>query len=179
MAQGKNDAPEPKKTVGNHGKVRVSQNPEPLRGEKTATAVDQKENPTMEFERRKTTKKIVKTYEVVSEEDLSEDILSDIEFREQEVGGPISEFEFQNIIMERAVAYAIHDRENDRYIKMIRFNEDGKTIQLEWTRNIRNAFVFNNESKTSILALYINGNPRGCNAVPLIYQVDPFFQYQE
>lgn len=133
----------------------------------------------MEFERRKTTKKIMKTYEVVSEEDLPEEILSDIEFREQEVGGPISEFEFQNMLMERAVAYAIHDRENDRYIKMIRFNEDGKSIRLEWTRNIRNAFIFTNESKTSILALFIDGKPRGCNAVPLIYQVDPFFEYQK
>ncbi|EEJ7177468.1 hypothetical protein RL87_000749 [Salmonella enterica subsp. enterica] len=179
MAQGKNDAPETTKTVGNHGKVRVSQNPEPLRGKKASTATDQKGGYAMGFEKRKTTKKIVKTYEVVSEEDLSEDILFDIELREQEVGGAISEFEFQNMIMERAVAYAIHDRENDRYIKMIRFNEDGKTIRLEWTRNIRNAFVFNNENKTSILALYINGSPRGCNAVPLIYQVDPFFQYQE
>lgn len=133
----------------------------------------------MRFESRKTTKKIVKTYEVVSEEDLSEDILFDIELREQEVGGAISEDEFQGMIMERAIAYAIHDRENNRYIKMIRLTEDGKSVRLEWTRNIRNAFIFNNESKASILALYINGSPRGCNIVPLIYQVDPFFKYQE
>ena len=133
----------------------------------------------MEFERRKTTKRIVKTYEIVSEEELSEEILYEIELREEQVGGAISEFEFQKIIMEKAIAYAIHDRENDRYIKALRFGEDGKSIRLEWTRNIRNAFIFNNESKTEILALYINGKPRGCNAVPLIYQVDPFFEYQE
>lgn len=133
----------------------------------------------MEFKRRKTTKKIVKTYEVVSEEDLSEDIMLDIEYRERQLGGSISEDEFQSLLMDKAVAYAIHDRENNRYISMIRFTEDGKSVRLEWTRNLRDAFIFNSETKSSILALYINGNPRGCNIVPLIYQVDPFFEYQK
>ncbi|EOU7320481.1 hypothetical protein [Escherichia coli] len=157
----------------------MSLNPEPQDEQKTTNTREQSRGYKMEFKPKKTIKKIVKTYEVITEEELPEEIIFDIEIRENEVGGPISEEEFQSIIMDKAIAYAIHDRENDRYIKGMRLSEDGKCIRFEWTRNIRNAFIFNNESKASILSLYINGKPRGCNIVPLIYQVDPFFKYQE
>lgn len=121
--------------------------------------------------------KVAKSFRSIPADALSDKIITRIESIEAEVGGSISDEDFQFIIRDHAEAWVLRRKEDNMFLYQIRFDNDGagKTVITSWTANLRNAFVFKDQDKTSELSLFICGSPSACEVVPLIYQLEPFY----
>lgn len=163
--------------MGNHGKVRVSQNPEPLRGEILNSRVSVMIH---HSEKNKHTIRIAKVEKNIAREDLSERILKEIQFMENEESSMISDEDFQLIICDSAAAWAVRRKEDGCFLAEItrRYFGEDKGIHYTWTKNLRDAMVLTEENKAQMIA-YSLLDSRGYEPVPLIYQVDPLFKTDE
>ncbi|EPZ8355142.1 hypothetical protein ACXWYY_000596 [Enterobacter hormaechei] len=120
-----------------------------------------------------------KTKAVYNDKNISQRMRIEISSIENEIRAPISEHEFQNVLEDEALAFAIMNREKGEFLQSIRFATDGESAGTRWTKNLRDAFVFHDRLKATNLAININGTPRGCTVVPLTYQLDPLYKHLE
>ncbi|EFU2737346.1 TPA: hypothetical protein J1731_004043 [Escherichia coli] len=166
--------------MGNHGKVRVSQNPEPLRGTTFNLKITYEGGKTMLFWRENEMENrdkihIAKERKVIDIKEISEEIRKEIEYRELEIQGSITEDEFQDILCTKAEAWTVRRKKDGMFLKEISTQWDRKTIDAEWTSNLRDAFIFNKEHNAMVVSISLSNNKRECEYIPLIYQIDPLY----
>lgn len=86
--------------------------------------------------------------------------------------------EFQYVIDDTAMAWAIRNNVKELYFQD--FNVYTGNHEPRWTPNLRDALIFNDRDKASRVLSAVKGEENTRNAyavVPLIYQLDPFYDH--
>ncbi|MGL9716967.1 hypothetical protein Q7I66_22930 [Escherichia coli] len=111
-------------------------------------------------------------------EQLSERIVVKIKETEALIECPIGELDFQYIVMNEAKAYTIRKKKKALYFKGLTHDFEGGE-KAEWTRNLRDALIFDDERKAAMMIRIITFPRMNYEIVPLIYKVDPLFKSEK
>lgn len=111
----------------------------------------------------------------IPKDQLSERILRDIQFVEEEGNTLISDDDFQLIISDAAAAWTVRRKDDGSFLAEIGKNHLDEKDQHSWSKNLRDAMVLTEENKAQMIVFALL-NYQEYEPVPLIYQVDPFYE---